>query len=137
MTTDSISSSLRKLVALRADNRCEYCLISQNVVLHKHEPDHIIPRQRDGTTGDENLAHSCMRCNRHKGPNIGSFDPLDGVLVPFFNPRTQIWEEHFKLQGAVIQPLTPEGRVTVKILNINSDTRITERQNLINNNLYP
>jgi len=78
-----------------------------------------------------------MRCNRHKGPNIGSFDPLDGVLVPFFNPRTQIWEEHFKLQGAVIQPLTPEGRVTVKILNINSDTRITERQNLINNNLYP
>ncbi len=35
----------------------------------------------------DNLALACLRCNRHKGPNVGSFDPLTGQLTPFFNPR--------------------------------------------------
>ncbi len=123
--------SLRQLVAYRAKNRCEYCLMPQAFTLHPHEPDHIIPIQHGGQTEDKNLALACMRCNRHKGPNIGSFDPETGLLVAFYHPRTQNWLDHFQLINGEIQPLTPEGRVTVKILRMNEASRIIERQRLI------
>jgi hypothetical protein len=123
-----ISAQLRQRVSERAGFCCEYCLMSQAIALHKHEPDHIIPRQHGGETEAENLALACMRCNRYKGPNIGSFDPLTKALVTFFNPRLHRWSEHFLLDGATIQPLTPEGRVTVKLLRLNDEHRIEERQ---------
>ena len=72
-----------------------------------------------------------MRCNRSKGPNVGSFDPLTGKLVPFFNPRIQVWRDHFELEGGIIRPLTPEARVTVKIFRLNDEARILERQSLL------
>ena len=80
MSSD-ISDSLRQQISERAEYRCEYCLFPQVVALHKHEIDHIIPVQHGGDTVEDNLALSCMRCNRHKGPNIGSFDPETGALV--------------------------------------------------------
>jgi hypothetical protein len=134
--TPSISFELRKFVTERADNRCEYCLIPQSFCLHKHEPDHIIPIQHGSLTVADNLALACMRCNRYKGPNIGFFDPETGKLVPFFNPRNQEWTEHFKLEGAVIRPLTAEGRVTVKIFRINDEKRLEERKLMIQLGLF-
>lgn len=89
-----------------------------------------MPRQDGGKTESGNLALSCMRCNRYKGPNVGSFDPQTGELVPFFNPRTQDWAEHFELKGGIIRPLAAEARVTVKILRLNDEERIAERQRL-------
>jgi hypothetical protein len=131
-----ISSALRKLVTERAGGRCEYCLLPQSASAYEHEPDHIIPIQHGGKTSAENLALACLRCNRRKGPNVGSFDPKTGALVPFFNPRSQIWVEHFQLNGAIIQPLTPEARVTVKILQLNDERRVEERERLIALDLY-
>jgi hypothetical protein len=78
-----------------------------------------------------------MRCNRHKGPNVGSYDPIGGDLVAFFNPRTQRWQEHFALEGARIMPLTAEGRVTAKILQLNEARRVAEREALLEIGLYP
>ena len=127
MSSD-ISNDLRQLVALRAAYSCEYCCLPQLFSLHKHEPDHLLPRQHGGETEEKNLALACFRCNRLKGPNVGSFDPLTGILVPFFNPRTQNWGEHFKLSGAMIDPLTPEARVTLKILRFNDRERLAERK---------
>jgi hypothetical protein len=132
----TIPPQLRESVIKRAENRCEYCLFPQDFALHKHEPDHVIAQQHDGDTTLENLAMACMRCNRYKGPNVGSFDPLTGILTPFFNPRTQKWSEHFELREAIIQPLTPEGRVTVKILRLNDENRVAERASLIEAGLY-
>lgn len=131
-----VSPDLRVLVVDRADRRCEYCLMPEWVAAHRHEPDHIVPRQHGGATEADNLALSCMRCNRRKGPNVGSFDPQTGKLTPFFNPRQQRWNHHFELVGPLIQPLTPEGRVTVKILGVNDDTRVAERRLLIQAGLY-
>jgi len=125
-----ISAELRQLVAKRANYRCEYCHLPEKVSLHKHEPDHIVPRQHGGETTEENLAFSCFRCNRHKGPNIGSFDSETGELTPFFNPRQQNWPDHFRFEGAEVQPLTAVARVTLKILRINDETRIREREAL-------
>lgn len=135
MSSD-ISATLRHLVATRASRRCEYCLLPEALALHKHEPDHIVSRQHGGESEPGNLALACFRCNRHKGPNVGSFDPQTGELVPFYNPRTQVWSEHFQLQDGSIQPLTAEGRVTVKILNLNDQVRILERQRLSALGLY-
>ena len=98
---------------------------------HRHEPDHIVPRQHGGQTTADNLALACMRCNRTKGPNIGSFDPETGVLVPLYHPRSQHWNEHFQLDGAMIRALTAEGRVTVKILQLNAAARVEERALLL------
>lgn len=135
MPTD-ISSQLRQLVAERAGNRCEYCLLPQTAVLHKHEPDHIVPKQHGGDNTSGNLALACMRCNRYKGPNVGSFDPETGDLVPFFNPRTDLWRAHFRYVAGELKPLSGEARVTIKILRLNDPERIAERVRLSQVGLY-
>lgn len=131
-----VPATLRRLAAERAAYRCEYCLLPQAVALHQHEPDHIVPRQHGGETHESNLALACLRCNRYKGPNVGSFDPLTGMLVPLFNPRTQPWTSHFAWDGATILPLTPEARVTIRLLRLNDADRVTERQRLMDAGLY-
>lgn len=131
-----IAADLRLLVAARAQNHCEYCLLSQTISPYKHEPDQIVPRQHGGETEKNNLALACLRCNRYKGPNLGSIDPLRGRLVRFYNPCTQDWTDHFELDGAVIRPLTAEARVTIKILRLNDEQRVLERQKLLDAGLY-
>jgi hypothetical protein len=108
----------------------------QSASAFEHEPDHIIPTQHGGRTKADNLALSCLRCNRRKGPNVGSFDPETGSLVPFYNPRSQTWNDHFRLDGAIILPLTPEARVTVKIMQLNDEQRVEERKRLMALGLY-
>ena len=102
-----ISPELLQSVLARAEYRCEYCLLPQAVALHRHEPDHIVPIQHGGATEADNLALACLRCNRYKGPNIGSFDPLTGQLAPLFHPRLQLRSQHFRFVDAEIRPLTP------------------------------
>ena len=132
-----IPASLRKLVRERAKEKCEYCLMPQSASPFEHEPDHIIPIQHGGKTETGNLALACLRCNRRKGPNVGSFDPESGALVPFFHPRAQKWRDHFRLKSAVIQRKTPEARVPVKILQLNDEARVEERERLIALGSYP
>ncbi len=124
----SIPAPLRRLVRQRAGERCEYCLIPEGSAFQKHEPDHIVASQHDGETDESNLALACFLCNRHKGPNVGSFDPDTGKLTTFFNPRKDVWSDHFEWDGPIIRPLTPEGRVTVKILRFNDPDRVEQRR---------
>lgn len=131
-----ISADVRDRVAQRSGYCCEYCLIPQRWVAHKHEPDHIVPRQHGGDSVESNLALACMRCSRFKGPNVGSFDLQTGDLVPFFNPRSQSWADHFAWDGPRIQPLTPEGRVTERILRLNDADRLQERGSLMAAGVY-
>jgi len=125
-----IPADLRRLVAERAERCCEYCLLPEAFALRNHEPDHIVPRQHGGKTTAANLALACARCNRAKGPNLGSLDVETGELVRFFDPRRDAWSDHFRLDGAVIVPLTAQGRVTVKIFQLNQPHRIAERLHL-------
>jgi hypothetical protein len=43
---------------------------------------------------------------------------------------------HFTWEGAAIRPLTPEGRVTARILRFNDTDRVAERQRLKAVGLY-
>lgn len=128
MTT--IPESLRRQVEERASDRCEYCLLPSSLSFYPHEVDHIIALKHNGTTTAENLAYACWRCNRYKGTDLGSFDPETGAFSFLFNPRTQQWSDHFRLQDARINGITPEGRTTVYLLKLNSNERMTERQRL-------
>ena len=131
-----IPEAVRREVADRAQNRCEYCLLDQRDALYKHEVDHIIPEKHRGQTVLDNLCLARLECNRYKGSNFGSFDPETGQVALLFNPRRQIWREHFRLDAARIIPLSPEGRVTVFILNVNDELRVRERWALIRAGTY-
>ncbi len=132
-----LSLELRNLVARRADYLCEYCLISETVRSTSHQFDHIISIKHGGNTSAENLAYACLYCNLNKGTDLGSISRQSGELTRFFNPRTDKWSDHFFLRDARIEPLTNLGEVTVRILKLNDQDRILERQLLIYVNQYP
>lgn len=125
-----IPAMTREMVAHRAENRCEYCLFPQEASFLAFEMEHIIAEKHGGSSDTDNLALACPYCNRNKGSDLGSLDPTTGQLTPFFNPRTQRWRDHFTLNGAEIIALTPEGRVTERILQLNDPDRLPERQGL-------
>lgn len=122
-----IPALLRRQVIERAQNHCEYCLIPAEVAFFPHEVDHVIAEKHGGTTTIDNLAFACWRCNRHKGSDLTSFDPQTQILSPLFNPRTQVWTEHFAYEGKRIVGMTPEGRTTISLLRLNSEERFRER----------
>jgi hypothetical protein len=137
MTSARISADLRQRVSERAQGRCEYCLLHQDFSIYTHEVDHIIAQKHDGQTTADNLALSCLSCNRHKGTDLTTFDPAKGEIAPIFHPRTQVWTEHFILKNGSINGITPPGRATAKLLMFNTPNRILERQLLIDQNCYP
>jgi hypothetical protein len=137
MTSNSISTELRKLVIKRASERCEYCLIHQKFSIYTHEVDHIIAVKHGGETTAENLALSCLSCNRHKGSDFATIDQVTGEIVPLFNPRRQIWHEHFYIQNAKIEGKTQIGQGTARLLQFNVSNRLLQRQVLMNQGQYP
>ena len=132
-----VSASVRRVVTRCAPEQCEYCRFPQTASLFTFEMEHIIAEKHDGITVVENLALSCPCCNRFKGTDLGSIDPETQQLTPFFNPRLQKWSDHFRLDRGTIVPLTPQGRVTAKILQFNLPERILEREQLITSGQYP
>ena len=137
MTQARISAALRREVRERARERCEYCLLAESQAFFPHEPDHLIALKHGGKTVSANLALACFDCNRFKGSDIASLDPITRELVALFNPRTQRWSEHFRLHGGEIVPLTAIGRATEAMLRLNLPQRIEARQRWSALGLYP
>lgn len=122
-----VPATLRRQVSERAGNHCEYCLLPAEVAFFPHEVDHVVAEKHGGATDIDNLALACWRCNRHKGSDLTSFDPETHQLSPLFNPRTQVWAEHFSYEREKVIGLTPEGLTTVSLLQLNSEERLSER----------
>jgi hypothetical protein len=131
-----VSQELRAQVAHRAGWRCEYCLIHEDDAAFAHEVDHVLSRQHGGDTSSENLAYACMICNRLMGTNVGSVDAL-GSIVRLFNPRTDRWQDHFRLDGAILMPMTPAAEATARLLRLNAAERVIERSVLQRLGRYP
>ncbi|MBI1746655.1 MAG: HNH endonuclease [Acidobacteria bacterium] len=136
MSATYISTALRRLVIERAGGRCEYCGMPEAAVFAAHEIDHIIAEKHGGNTEADNLALSCALCNKHKGSDVASVDPDSGDILPLIHPRRERWSDHFQLQTARIEPLTPTGRVTVRLLQLNHPDRVEERELLIKTGLF-
>ena len=130
-----VNEELRKIVASRAHNLCEYFLIHEEDTYSGCQVDHVISIKHGGSTIADNLA--CAFCNQHKGTDLGSVLTTTGELVRFFNPRHDHWADHFKLDGVVIKPLTHIGEVTVNILDFNNAECLAEREVLSLLGLYP
>ena len=64
---------------------------------------------------------------RVKGPNLTSIDPDSGVMVALFNPRQDVWTDHFVLRHGHIVGLTSTGRATARLLNMNAARRVELR----------
>ena len=125
-----MDQKVRELVRRRAGNRCEYCLISQEATpFFTFHIEHIVAKQHVGETDDpDRLAFACNRCNAYKGPNLSSVDPKTQEIVLLFNPRQDAWNDHFVLRGGEIVGLTPTGRATVQLLNMNAPHRVELRE---------
>jgi len=132
-----ISAALRREVIARAGNCCEYCRLSQEDRFWRFPIDHVIAEKHGGETSSHNLCLSCLECNTFKGSDIGSEDPKTGHLTRLFNPRQQKWDEHFQFDGAFIEGLSPEGRVTVFLLRLNQPERVEDRGELLSVGRYP
>jgi hypothetical protein len=137
MTRAHIPNDLRRLVVRRAGERCEYCLLHQDDRPEAHQVDHVIALKHRGQSVSENLALACALCNKAKGSDIASIDPMTNEVVTLFNPRTQAWLEQFQLIGAEIVGLTPTGRATVEMMQLNDGQRLLDRKALIEAGLYP
>ena len=111
----------RELVATRAKGRCEYCQSPAKFATQSFAIEHILPTSRGGKTVMDNLALACPGCNGHKYDKTEAPDPVDGGLVTLFNPRQQQWLDHFKWSEdfSHVVGLTPTGRATVSVLNMN------------------
>lgn len=132
-----IPETLRRQVIERAGECCEYCLIHQQHSIYTHEVDHIIPVKHRGQTTADNLCLACLDCNRHKGSDFASFDPETDTVMTLFNPRRDVWSEHFRLDEAQIVPLTAVGRVTAFVLQLNDELRLRARTALLRAGRYP
>lgn len=99
--------------------------------------DHIIAEQHGGQTSLENCGLACLRCNKHKGPNIAGIDPHSGKMVALFHPRLQKWDRHFQWLGARLVGRTQTGRATIAVLAINDREAVSFRKELIAEGLYP
>jgi hypothetical protein len=139
MSKTYIPVALRRQVEERAHSCCEYCLVPDFATFASHEIDHIIAEKHSGRTESENLALSCTLCNKYKGSDLASIDPDTEKIVPLYHPRQNYWDEHFRLSRAEFIALTAilrwrgsaNGRVTIRLLQLNRLDRIEERQLLL------
>jgi hypothetical protein len=92
--------------------------------------DHLIPVARGGTSDESNLWLSCRRCNEFKAAQVEARDPDTAATVPLFNPRSQVWAEHFTWSpdGTEIVGRTPVGRATVIALQVNHPDIVAARR---------
>jgi HNH endonuclease len=135
----SISEELRARIRAQAGDRCGYCQSAQRYVFAPLEIDHIIPTARGGTDEEENLWLACRMCNGFKGDRTHGLDPLTGQAVPLFDPRQQQWAEHFtwSADGLQIIGLTPCGRATVVMLQLNNVIAVMVRREWVSAGWHP
>jgi HNH endonuclease len=131
MSSKRPSRTLSRLVAERAQWRCEYCRSPAAFSTQPLEIDHIIPRSKNGLTASENLALSCG-CNTYKGGRIHARDPQTGRVVSLFHPRRQRWTRHFAWSEDFLAIIgrTATGRATVEALHLNRPELLNLRRAL-------
>jgi HNH endonuclease len=89
-----------------------------------------MPLSLGGEDDLENLALACFHCNRRKTNRLTAVDPQSNVETPLFNPRFQVWDEHFvwSTDGLLILGLTAVGRSTIATLALNRERVINIRE---------
>lgn len=133
-----MNARTRQLVRQRAGGVCEYCRLPEAADEWPFHLDHVIARVHGGGDEQGNLSWSCTQCNLHKASNFASLDPATGNRVDLYNPRQDAWREHFALESdGHITGLTPTGRATVRLLDMNGSPQLELRRELIQQGEFP
>jgi hypothetical protein len=134
--SDPSWDDIKILVYQRARGCCEYCRTSEENTGQTMQVDHIDPHGSDEL---DNLCLSCWNCNNHKRQATLILDPISNTKVALYNPRTQVWSEHFEwINGATqVRGLTPNGRVTIARLKMNRTAIIVARGRWVAGGYHP
>jgi len=114
-----VPARLRRRIVERANSHCEYCGLSQAGQAATFHIDHVVPVVAGGAAAEGNLALACVSCSLRKAARQSAQDPETGQEAPIYNPRSQVWHEHFRWDGVRIMRLTATGRATVAALEMN------------------
>ena len=133
----SIPVTIKKEVALRAKYRCEYCLLSEQFSFYSFHIEHIRSLKHGGKSDSDNLAYCCPDCNFYKGSDIATFSDGEDEIIRFFNPRKDIWNNHFELDLGKIYGKSEIGKATELIFKFNEVERLIFRNQLHSLELYP
>jgi 5-methylcytosine-specific restriction endonuclease McrA len=97
---------MSRAVVERADGRCEYCRMHQDLQGATFHVEHIVPSSRGGSSELDNLAWRCPSCNLRKSDRTEAIDPDDGETYPLFSPRRDSWTLHFLWEGYLLIGIT-------------------------------
>jgi hypothetical protein len=124
-----MNKTTRKIVKIRANYLCEYCLCPEYFSPDPFESDHIIATAKGGSDDLNNLASACSGCNGSKNDAIQALDLASGQIVPLYNPRKDIWAEHFRWNEQYTQliGISPIGRATIDRLRLNRPSVVNLR----------
>ncbi len=124
-----INRKLRSQIAALARYRCGYCQMQEVVSGIPLTVEHIKPMAHGGNDDEDNIWLSCRLCNEAKGTLEEFLDSETGKIVPLFNPRTQLWHNHFAWDetAVIIVGKTAVGRATVAALSLNNELRVRSR----------
>jgi hypothetical protein len=130
MSLSYIAKALREQVTVEAHHRCGYCLTSSRIIGSPMELDHLVPESLGGPTVRETFWLACSMCNDHKGNRIAAPDPPTDAVVRLFDPRRQVWKEHFgwSPEGDLVIGKTTTGRATVAALRLNRAELVEARR---------
>ncbi len=139
MSRTYIPSGLRRQVREDAGHRCGYCRASELITATDLVVDHILPESAGGPTVRENLWLVRTHCNQFKGSKTCAIDSHTNESVPLFNPRIQVWREHFAWSedGTVITGRTACGRATVEALHLNRELAVLARRRWVSVGWHP
>ena len=139
MSSESISPATRRQVLERARDCCEYCLCQRRFSSTPFSIEHLVPRSQGGSSEAANLALSCQGCNNYKFTHITAIDPVSMDEVPLFNPRTDIWCDHFSWAEnfSELVGLSARGRGTISLLRLNRPEIVALRRILVATQLHP
>lgn len=128
--------AIRKKVYDRANGCCEYCQTCESNIGQTMHVDHIIP---DGKDELNNLCLACWNCNTSKQTATQAIDPKTNTTVALFDPRNDVWGEHFAWSDnySILNGLTPKGRATIERLKMNRPMMIGVRQRWVKAGYHP
>lgn len=134
-----MKETIRSFVQDRAQGCCEYCLAQEKFSHDPFSVEHIIPVIKGGGDDPENLAWSCLGCNNFKFTATIAYDLLTGQMVPLFNPRKDLWNDHFRwsIDFSWVIGLTPSGRATIDRLRLNREGLVNMRKVLAEAGKHP
>lgn len=131
----------REAARRRAGGCCEYCRYPLDFYCDEHlEIDHVYPASQGGPDVLGNYAYACPGCNARKYNKTVSVDPVTEKTVSLFDPRRELWSEHFCWGGDklnTIVGLTATGRATVSALELNRAPLKRLREILFDQAMHP